>query len=59
MMLNLGAIFTLLFTALRLIGTVRWSWFWIFMPVNVGYLCDITVRIIAYLTSGKKVIRNE
>ena len=54
MMLNLGAIFTLLFTALRLIGTVRWSWFWIFLPVNVGYLCDITVRIIAYLTSRKE-----
>lgn len=44
---------TILFIYLKLIGSVAWSWWWVFSPLWVGWIVTLTLFLVAYIISKK------
>lgn len=45
---------TLLFIALKLIGTISWSWVWVLSPLWIGVLIWIVIFIIAVIVTASR-----
>jgi hypothetical protein len=43
-------VLTFIFTVLKLVGIIHWSWWWVFSPVWIPIACAVLGFIITWLT---------
>ena len=47
--LSIGTILTIVFIVLKLIGTISWSWWWVFSPLWISVIIGLIVLIIFWI----------
>lgn len=50
--LGLSSVLTIIFVVLKLIGTINWSWWWVFSPllIDIGLSTIIIIGYAIYIT---------
>ena len=44
--LGLTSILTIIFVVLKLVGTITWSWWWVFSPLWISFGIGISILLI-------------
>ena len=50
--LSLSSVLTIIFTVLKLVGIIKWSWLWVFSPLWIKVILTVIILIIIAIIDG-------
>ena len=50
--ISFTGLLTILFIALKLLGKISWSWWWVLSPLWIGFLIGIIILLIVVIVAG-------
>ena len=50
--LSLSSVLTIVFTVLKLVGVIKWSWLWVFSPLWIEVILTVIILIIIAIIDG-------
>lgn len=50
--LSLSSVLTIVFTVLKLVGVIKWSWLWVFSPLWIKVILTVIILIIIAIIDG-------
>lgn len=50
--LSLSSVLIIVFTVLKLVGVIKWSWLWVFSPLWIKVILTVIILIIIAIIDG-------